>query len=94
MGEMPAVPDNIAAALVNAAQSTGLFGLRAAPVRLTPPLLRACRAARTVHHEPAHERPAHAGAPMCMETGRITSSGRASFSIGLVFVADLYPGSA
>lgn len=44
MGEMPAVPDNIAA-LVNAAQSTGLFGLRAAPVHLTPPLLRACRAA-------------------------------------------------
>jgi len=30
-----------------------------------------------------------AGAPMCMETGRITSSGNASFSIGLVFVADL-----
>jgi hypothetical protein len=29
------------------------------------------------------------GAPMCMETGRITSSGNASFSIGLVFVADL-----
>lgn len=29
MGEMPAVPDNIAA-LVNASQTTGLFGLRAA----------------------------------------------------------------
>ena len=44
MGEMPAVPDNIAA-LVNASQTTGLFGLRAAPAHLTPPLLRACRAA-------------------------------------------------
>ena len=41
MGEMPAVPDNIAA-LVNASQTTGL---RAAPAHLTPPLLRACRAA-------------------------------------------------
>ena len=44
MGEMPAVPVNIAA-LVNASQTTGLFGLRAAPAHLTPPLLRACRAA-------------------------------------------------
>ena len=34
-----------------------------------------------------------AGAPMCMETGRITWSGAGMASMGLVFVAALYPGS-
>ena len=44
MGELPALPDNIDA-LVSAAQTTGLFGLRAAPADLTPALVRACRQA-------------------------------------------------
>ncbi len=44
MGELPAVPDNIDA-LVRAAQTTGLFGLRAAPSDLTPSLITACRRA-------------------------------------------------
>lgn len=44
MGELPALPDNIDA-LVNAAQTTGLFGLRAAAEDLTEPLLGACRRA-------------------------------------------------
>lgn len=44
MGELPAVPDNIDA-LVRAAQTTGLFGLRAAPSDLTPALVAACRRA-------------------------------------------------
>lgn len=42
MGELPALPDNIDA-LVSAAQTTGLFGLRAAPGDLTPQLVRACK---------------------------------------------------
>lgn len=42
MGELPALPDNIDA-LVGAAQTTGLFGVRAAPRDLTPALIRACR---------------------------------------------------
>ena len=44
MGELPALPDNIDA-LVNAAQTTGLFGLRAAPADLTHRLVDACRKA-------------------------------------------------
>ena len=44
MGELPAIPDNVDA-LVNAAQTTGLFGLRAAPAHLTRRLLMACRQA-------------------------------------------------
>lgn len=44
MGELPAVPDNIEA-LVRAAQTTGLFGLRAVVTDWTPALLRACRRA-------------------------------------------------
>ena len=44
MGELPALPDNIDA-LVRAAQTTGLFGLRAAAGDLTPALLSACRRA-------------------------------------------------
>ena len=44
MGELPALPDNIDA-LVNAAQTTGLFGLRAAPSDLTDRLVTACRKA-------------------------------------------------
>ena len=44
MGELPALPDNIDA-LVSAAQTTGLFGLRAAPADLTPRLIQACRQA-------------------------------------------------
>ncbi|MCQ5129410.1 hypothetical protein NE562_07025 [Butyricicoccus faecihominis] len=44
MGELPALPDNIDA-LVRAAQTTGLFGLRAAPSDLTAPLLSACKRA-------------------------------------------------
>ena len=44
MGELPALPDNIDA-LVSAAQTTGLFGLRAAPGDLTPGLIQACRQA-------------------------------------------------
>ena len=44
MGELPALPDNIGA-LVNAAQTTGLFGLRASPNDLTAPLLAACKRA-------------------------------------------------
>lgn len=42
MGEMPTLPDDIDA-LVHAAQTTGLFGIRAAAADLTPPLLAACR---------------------------------------------------
>lgn len=42
MGELPALPDNIDA-LVRAAQTTGLFGLRAAPGDLTPQLIAACK---------------------------------------------------
>lgn len=44
MGELPALPDNIGA-LVQAAQTTGLFGLRAAPEDLTPQLIAACKQA-------------------------------------------------
>ncbi len=44
MGELPALPDNIDA-LVNAAHTTGLFGLRAAPADLTPKLIHTCRQA-------------------------------------------------
>lgn len=44
MGELPALPDNIDA-LVQAAQTTGLFGVRAAPADLTPKLISACRQA-------------------------------------------------
>lgn len=44
MGELPALPDNIDA-LVRAAQTTGLFGLRASASDLTVPLIRACRRA-------------------------------------------------
>lgn len=44
MGELPDIPDNVDA-LVNAAQTTGLFGLRAAPRHLTRRLLSACRQA-------------------------------------------------
>ena len=44
MGELPALPDNIDA-LVRAAQTTGLFGLRAAPGDLTPKLILACKQA-------------------------------------------------
>ena len=57
MGEMPAVPDNIAA-LVNASQTTGLFGRRAGSsyAASAPRLPRR----RAVYHESADERPAHA----------------------------------
>ncbi len=44
MGELPALPDNIVA-LVQAAQTTGLFGIRAAASDLTPKLVTACRTA-------------------------------------------------
>lgn len=44
MGELPSLPDDIDA-LVDASQTTGLFGLRAAPRDLTPRLLTACRQA-------------------------------------------------
>lgn len=44
IGDIPALPDNIDA-LVNAAQSTGLFGLRAEPRHLSRRLLMACRQA-------------------------------------------------
>ncbi len=44
MGELPALPDNIDA-LVRAAQTTGLFGLRAAAGDLTPKLITACHRA-------------------------------------------------
>ncbi len=44
MGELPALPDNIDA-LVNAAQTTGLFGLRAAAGDLNGRLITACRQA-------------------------------------------------
>jgi len=44
MGELPALPDNIVA-LVRAAQTTGLFGIRASPGDLTPQLISACRQA-------------------------------------------------
>lgn len=44
IGELPTSPDSIDA-LVRAAQTTGLFGLRAAPAILTPQLVRACREA-------------------------------------------------
>ncbi len=44
MGELPALPDNIVA-LVRAAQTTGLFGIRAAAGDLTPRLISACRQA-------------------------------------------------
>ncbi len=52
MGELPALPDNIDA-LVRAAQTTGLFGLRAAAGDLTPALLSGLPAGGAVHHEPA-----------------------------------------
>lgn len=44
MGELPALPDNVDA-LVRAAQTTGLFGLRAAPQDLTRELIGACKMA-------------------------------------------------
>lgn len=44
MGELPALPDNIDA-LVRAAHTTGLFGVRAAACDLTPALVSACRSA-------------------------------------------------
>ena len=44
MGELPALPDNIDA-LVKAAQTTGLFGIRAAAGDLTPRLIGACKQA-------------------------------------------------
>src|SRR5699024_9399423 len=44
MGELPALPDNIDA-LVRAAQTTGLFGIRAAAGDLTPRLIGACKQA-------------------------------------------------
>ena len=44
MGELPALPDNIDA-LVQAAQTTGLFGIRAAAGDLTPRLIGACKQA-------------------------------------------------
>lgn len=44
MGELPALPDNIDA-LVRAAQTTGLFGLRASAGDLTPALMTACKTA-------------------------------------------------
>lgn len=44
MGELPALPDNIDA-LVRAAQTTGLFGLRAAPYDFTQALISACKRA-------------------------------------------------
>ena len=44
MGELPALPDNIDA-LVQAAQTTGLFGLRAAAGDLTSRLIDACKQA-------------------------------------------------
>ncbi|MGO5030165.1 hypothetical protein [Candidatus Agathobaculum pullicola] len=44
MGELPALPDNVDA-LVQAAQTTGLFGIRAAAGDLTPRLVNACRQA-------------------------------------------------
>jgi len=47
MGEMPTLPDDIDAidALVRAAQTTGLFGIRTASSNLVPPLIAACRQA-------------------------------------------------
>lgn len=44
MGELPALPDNVDA-LVQAAQTTGLFGIRAAAGDLTPRLVNDCRQA-------------------------------------------------
>lgn len=44
IGEMPTLPDNIDA-LVRAAQTTGLFGIRTASANLIPSLIAACRRA-------------------------------------------------
>lgn len=59
MGELPNLPSEIDA-LVNAAQTTGLFGLRAEPKDLSEPAGFGVPTGGAVHHEPVHGRSQYA----------------------------------